>query len=147
MTSPLSAKAGSTPDGATTSVRDAWVADQRHCDRSISGRPTCARSSVIAGYAHLRAREGVPCRTSIVQEAGGPPDSGELLHLQRAQAAVDKLSDERFAVQNVAIVGVDLRLVESVVGELSWARAALSGLGMGAWFGFALGLFVSFRAG
>ena len=56
-----------------------------------------------------------------------------------AQAAVDKLSDERFAVQNVAIVGVDLRLVESVVGRLSWARAALSGLGMGAWSGFAPG--------
>ena len=63
-----------------------------------------------------------------------------------AQAAVDKLSDERFAVQNVAIVGVDLRLVESVVGRLSWARAALSGLGMGAWFGLLLGLFVSLFA-
>ncbi|HQR79842.1 MAG TPA: hypothetical protein PLT68_06465 [Actinomycetota bacterium] len=60
-----------------------------------------------------------------------------------AQAAVDKLADARFAVQNVAIVGVDLRLVEQVVGRLSWGRAALSGLAMGAWFGLLLGLFVS----
>lgn len=63
-----------------------------------------------------------------------------------AQAAVDKLSDNRFPVQNVAIVGVDLRLVEAVVGRLSWGRAALSGLGMGAWFGLLLGLFVSLFA-
>lgn len=65
-----------------------------------------------------------------------------------AQAAVDKLSDNKFAVQNVAIVGVDLRLVEAVMGRLSWGRAALSGLGMGAWFGLLIGLFVSiFAAG
>ena len=35
------------------------------------------------------------------------------------QFAVDKLSDAKFPVQNVAIVGVDLRLVEAVVGRLS----------------------------
>lgn len=63
-----------------------------------------------------------------------------------AQAAVDKLSDNKFAVQNVAIVGVHLRLVEAVVGRLSWGRAALSGLAMGAWFGLLLGLFVSLFA-
>lgn len=63
-----------------------------------------------------------------------------------AQAAVDKLSDNKFAVQNVAIVGVHLRLVEAVVGRLSWGRAGLSGLAMGAWFGLLLGLFVSLFA-
>jgi hypothetical protein len=63
-----------------------------------------------------------------------------------AQAAVDRLSDNRFPVQNVAIVGVDLRLVEAVVGRLSWGRAALSGMAMGAWFGLLLGLFVSLFA-
>jgi hypothetical protein len=63
-----------------------------------------------------------------------------------AQFAVDKLSDNRFPVQNVAIVGVDLRLVEAVVARLSWGRAALSGLGMGVWFGSLLGLFVSIFA-
>ncbi len=63
-----------------------------------------------------------------------------------AQFAVDKLSDSKFPVQNVAIVGVDLRMVEAVVGRLSWGRAALSGLGMGVWFGLLLGLFVSIFA-
>jgi hypothetical protein len=63
-----------------------------------------------------------------------------------AQSAVDKLSDGKFPVQNLAIVGVDLRLVEAVVGRLSWGRAALSGLAMGAWFGLLLGLFVSLFA-
>jgi hypothetical protein len=59
-----------------------------------------------------------------------------------AQKAVDTLSDNGFPVQNVAIVGVDVRIVESVLGRLSWGRAALSGLGTGAWFGLLVGLFV-----
>lgn len=63
-----------------------------------------------------------------------------------AQAAVDKLSDNRFPVQKVAIVGVELKMVEQVVGRMSWGRAAGGGLLMGAWFGLLLGLFVSFFA-
>ncbi|MCB0915207.1 MAG: hypothetical protein H6525_11370 [Actinobacteria bacterium] len=63
-----------------------------------------------------------------------------------AQAAVDKLSDERFPVQHVSIIGVDLRSVESVLGRMSWGRAALGGLAMGAWFGLLIGLFVSLFA-
>jgi hypothetical protein len=60
-----------------------------------------------------------------------------------AQKAVDTLSDNGFPVQNTAIVGVDVRIVESVLGRLSWGRAAFSGLGMGAWFGMLIGLFVA----
>ena len=63
-----------------------------------------------------------------------------------AQEAVDKLSDDRFPVQKVAIVGVDLRMVEQVIGRMSWGRAAGGGLLTGAWFGLLLGLFVSFFA-
>ena len=59
-----------------------------------------------------------------------------------AQSAVDKLSDEGFPVQNVAIVGVDLRIVESVLARLTWGRAAGSGMATGAWFGLLIGLFV-----
>lgn len=59
-----------------------------------------------------------------------------------AQKAVDTLSDKGFPVQNVAIVGVDLRIVESVMGRLSWGRSAVSGLFTGAWFGLLIGLFV-----
>lgn len=61
-----------------------------------------------------------------------------------AQAAVDTLSDNRFPVQHVAIIGVDLRLVETVLGRMSWGRAALGGLATFAWFGVLIGLFVSF---
>ena len=60
-----------------------------------------------------------------------------------AQKAVDTLSDNGFPVQNTAIVGVDVRIVESVLGRLSWGRAAISGLGTGAWFGMLIGLFVA----
>jgi hypothetical protein len=59
-----------------------------------------------------------------------------------AQKAVDTLSDNGFPVQNTAIVGVDVRIVESVLGRLTWGRAALSGLAAGAWFGMLIGLFV-----
>lgn len=60
-----------------------------------------------------------------------------------AQKAVDTLSDNGFPVQNTAIVGVDVRIVESVLGRLSWGRAALNGLATGAWFGMLIGLFVA----
>ncbi|MEI8080237.1 MAG: general stress protein [Actinomycetes bacterium] len=63
-----------------------------------------------------------------------------------AQAAVDKLSDEKFPVQGVSIVGVDLKMVETVLGRMSWGRAAAGGLLTGAWFGLLLGIFVSFFA-
>lgn len=63
-----------------------------------------------------------------------------------AQQCVDTLSDNGFPVQNVAIVGVDLRMVEAVLGRMSWARAALGGLASGAWFGLLIGLFVSLFA-
>lgn len=63
-----------------------------------------------------------------------------------AQAAVDKLSDNRFPVQKLAIVGVELKMVEQVIGRLSWGRAAAGGLLTGAWFGLLLGIFVSFFA-
>jgi hypothetical protein len=59
-----------------------------------------------------------------------------------AQKAVDTLSDNGFPVQNVAIVGVDVRIVESVLGRLTWGRAAMSGMLSGAWFGLLIGLFV-----
>lgn len=60
-----------------------------------------------------------------------------------AQKAVDTLSDKGFPVQNLAIVGVDLRMVESVMGRLSWGRAAVSGLAAGAWFGLLIGLLIA----
>jgi hypothetical protein len=59
-----------------------------------------------------------------------------------AQKAVDTLSDKGFPVQNVAIVGVDVRIVEAVLGRMSWSRAAASGLFSGGWFGLLIGLLI-----
>jgi hypothetical protein len=57
-----------------------------------------------------------------------------------AQRAVDYLSDNGFPVEKIAIVGTDLRLVETVLGRMTTARAALAGLASGAWFGLFIGL-------
>jgi hypothetical protein len=57
-----------------------------------------------------------------------------------AQRAVDYLSDNEFPVERTAIIGTDLRLVETVLGRLTTARAALAGLASGAWFGLFIGL-------
>jgi hypothetical protein len=61
---------------------------------------------------------------------------------QEAQQAVDRLSDERFPVENLDIVGTGLRLVERVTGRLTRARAAAAGAATGAWFGLFIGLLV-----
>jgi len=57
-----------------------------------------------------------------------------------AQKAVDYLSDNKFAVEYVTIVGTDLRMVERVMGRLTYGRVALAGLASGAWFGLFVGL-------
>jgi Heat induced stress protein YflT domain len=57
-----------------------------------------------------------------------------------AQRAVDYLSDNGFPVEKTAIIGTDLRLVETVLGRLTTTRAALAGLASGAWFGLFIGL-------
>lgn len=66
---------------------------------------------------------------------------------ESAQRAVDRLSDDGFPVQNLDIIGTDLRLVERVTGRLTTARAtaggAISGLWAGLLIGILLGLFTS----
>jgi hypothetical protein len=64
-----------------------------------------------------------------------------------AQKAVDYLSDEKFPVQHVTIVGTDLRMVERVTGRLTYGRVALAGALSGAWFGFFVGLLMTLFAG
>ena len=51
---------------------------------------------------------------------------------EEAQAAVDRLSDEGFPVENLDIVGSGLRLVERVTGRLTMARATAAGAASGA---------------
>jgi hypothetical protein len=59
---------------------------------------------------------------------------------EQAQAAVDYLSDEKFAVENVTIIGSDLHTVEEVTGRLTRGRAVAAGAAGGAWWGLFVGL-------
>jgi len=61
---------------------------------------------------------------------------------EQAQEAVDRLSDDEFPVENLDIVGSDLRLVEHVTGRMTKARAAGAGAAGGAWFGLFIGILV-----
>lgn len=59
---------------------------------------------------------------------------------EQAQAAVDFLSDEEFPVENVTIIGSDLRMVEKVTGRLTRGRVIAAGAASGAWWGLFVGL-------
>jgi hypothetical protein len=59
-----------------------------------------------------------------------------------AQRAVDYLSDNRFPVERVAIVGRNLKYVEQVAGRLTTGKAALLGAAQGAALGAIFGLLV-----
>ena len=66
---------------------------------------------------------------------------------EQAQAAVDYLSDEKFPVENVTIIGTDLRMIEKVTGRLTWGRAIGAGAVGGAWWGLFVGLLLGIFAG
>lgn len=63
-----------------------------------------------------------------------------------AQAAVDYLADNEFPVENLMIVGTNLRLMERVLGRRTWgtvvAQGAISGLGTGMLVGVMMALFL-----
>lgn len=61
-------------------------------------------------------------------------------HYHDALQAVDKLARADFPVNQVSIVGNDVRSVERVTGKLSYARVAVMGALSGAYFGVFLGL-------
>jgi hypothetical protein len=65
---------------------------------------------------------------------------GSYATYEEAQRAVDHLADADFPVRDVTIVGVDLMLVERVIGRLTWGRVIASGAASGAWFGLFVGL-------
>jgi hypothetical protein len=64
----------------------------------------------------------------------------------QAQRAVDFLSDQKFPVENVTIIGSDLRMIERVTGRLTWGRALGAGAASGAWFGLFVGLLLGIFA-
>lgn len=60
-----------------------------------------------------------------------------------AQKAVDHLAEHQFPVQQVTIVGSDLKMVERVLRRLSYPSAAIGGFASGAWFGLFVGLILT----
>lgn len=56
-----------------------------------------------------------------------------------AQKAVDFLADQKFPVENLAIVGTDLRSVERVLGRRNWGTV----IGQGVQSGLSTGLLVA----
>jgi hypothetical protein len=57
-----------------------------------------------------------------------------------AERGVDCVSDRRFAVRRVAIVGRDLEYLEQILGRPNYGTAALRGAGSGALVGAPIGL-------
>lgn len=71
---------------------------------------------------------------------------GSYPQYEQAQAVVDHLSDHGFPVEQVTIVGADLRLVEQVTGRLTRGRAAAAGAASTGWIGLLFGVFVGLFA-
>jgi hypothetical protein len=65
---------------------------------------------------------------------------------EQAQAAVDYLSDQKFPVESVTIIGSDLRMIEKVTGRLTIGRAIAAGAAAGAWWGLFVGLLLGIFA-
>jgi hypothetical protein len=57
----------------------------------------------------------------------------------KAQEAVDYLSDHEFPVENVSIIGSDLRLVENVTGRLTRGKVVSAAAATGATWGLFMG--------
>ncbi len=69
-----------------------------------------------------------------------PQSVGIFASYEEAQKAVDHLADAQFPVQNLAIVGTDLRSIERVLGRRTWATV----IGQGVQSGLSTGLLVTF---
>lgn len=85
-------------------------------------------------------------RTPRVTIPTGRHALGSYPQYEQAQAVVDHLSDNGFAVEHVTIVGADLRLVEQVTGRLTRGRAAAAGAASTGWLGLLFGFFVGIFA-
>ncbi|MDX6297308.1 MAG: hypothetical protein QOI51_1165 [Nocardioidaceae bacterium] len=69
-----------------------------------------------------------------------PMSLGVYDRYEQAQKVVDYLSDNEFPVQNLAIVGTELRSVERISGRLTRGKVAAASAASGVWFGLFIGL-------
>lgn len=69
-----------------------------------------------------------------------PLSLGVYEQYSKAQQVVDFLADQDFPVQNVEIVGTELRSVERVTGRLTRGKIAAAGALSGLWIGLFVGI-------
>jgi hypothetical protein len=82
----------------------------------------------------------LPHQPSSIFELKFPQSVGIYQTYADAQKAVDYLADQRFEVQNLAIVGTDLKSVERVLGRRSWGTVIVQGLQSGLSTGLLVGV-------
>ena len=82
----------------------------------------------------------LPQQTSSIFELKFPQSVGIYQTYADAQKAVDYLADQRFEVQNLAIVGTDLKSVERVLGRRNWGTVIGQGVQTGVSTGLIVGL-------
>jgi hypothetical protein len=68
-----------------------------------------------------------------------PRSLGVFDKYDEAQKVVDYLSDNEFAVENLAIVGTELRTVERIAGRLTRGKVAAASAASGVWMGLFIG--------
>ncbi|MDQ2706802.1 MAG: magnesium transporter [Actinomycetota bacterium] len=90
-----------------------------------------------------QGRTNNPGLTSLPTPPTGWP-VGSFATYEEAQRAVDHLADNEFPVGDVTIVGVDLMLVERVIGRLTWGRVIGQGAANGIWMGLFVGALLSY---
>jgi hypothetical protein len=83
-----------------------------------------------------------PRQFGSVFELQFPQSVGIYSSYAEAQKAVDFLADQKFEVQNLAIVGTDLKSVERVLGRRNWGTVITQGLQSGISTGLLVGLVV-----
>lgn len=81
----------------------------------------------------------IPQQPRTIFELQFPQSVGIYPTYADAQKAVDFLSDEKFEVQNLAIVGTDLKSFERVLGRRTWGTV----IGQGIQSGLSTGLLVA----
>jgi hypothetical protein len=81
-----------------------------------------------------------PRQFGSIFELQFPQSVGLFSSYADAQKAVDYLADQKFEVQNLAIVGTDLKSVERVLGRRNWGTVITQGLQSGISTGLLVGL-------
>ncbi|WP_392508281.1 general stress protein [Naumannella halotolerans] len=81
-----------------------------------------------------------PGKLGSLFELEFPQSVGVYDKYEQAQKAVDFLADKKFAVQNLAIVGTELRSIERVLSRKSWGSVIQQGILSGISTGLLVGL-------